>query len=144
MLFLADFEGVEKPGCEGEHLGSESTILFTRMIGAMKLSPSGYEACYLPKKSKEATDLEIKSYIDKLLVSSEPKFVLCFGARLTNLILGRKEKLSTVHGQFLPYEASGVTVTLVPIFHPDYLNINPKMKKAAWVDLQKVLKDQNS
>ena len=29
---------------------------------------------------------------------------------------------------------------MVPIFHPDFLKINPKMKRTAWDDLQKVMR----
>lgn len=72
-----------------------------------------------------------------------PEIIVALGAKATNLLIGRKEKLTAVHGKLFKNTlqfSSGekVDISFVPVFHPDYLEINPSMKRSAWADLQKI------
>jgi uracil-DNA glycosylase family 4 len=73
----------------------------------------------------------------------KPNIVVSLGATVTNILLGKREKLSSIHGQFfeksLELIAENYSYHLMPIFHPDFLLINPNMKRTAWIDLQKVM-----
>ncbi len=115
--------------------------LLDKMIFAMKISPEKvvkiFHQTKLPESGTEFDQLMIS------LLKSKPKFLISLGAVATNTLLGRKEKLTKVHGQFFPIkihsEADQHEVKLMPLFHPDFLLINPNMKRAAWTDLQKIM-----
>ncbi|MBC7714404.1 MAG: hypothetical protein H7177_13750 [Rhizobacter sp.] len=91
----------------------------------------------LVNPSVETTELleQIKKF--------KPNIVVSLGATVTNILLGKREKLSGIHGQFFEKSLESVgdqyTYQLMPIFHPDFLVINPNMKRTAWIDLQKVM-----
>ena len=46
---------------------------------------------------------------------------------------------SNIHGQFFEKQYGDTAFSLMPVFHPDFLVINPNMKRTAWADLQKVM-----
>jgi len=65
------------------------------------------------------------------------------GANVTASFMGKKERISKLHGQVIrrDFSLNGQTRTLnlMPIFHPEYLLINASMKKTAWEDFQKAM-----
>ena len=73
-----------------------------------------------------------------------PQFVIPMGAIATNMTLEKRERLSKVHGEFFTKslninERNVHKYMVVPIFHPEFLLINPNMKRTAWLDLKKVI-----
>ena len=69
--------------------------------------------------------------------------IVPLGAKATNTILGTKERLSKIHGQQVKFKIIGhkteIDLSVYPVLHPDFLQINPNMKRSAWIDLQKVM-----
>jgi uracil-DNA glycosylase family 4 len=66
--------------------------------------------------------------------------VVTLGAFASNLLLEGQERLSKIHGNFFPRSFSDNFHTqIVPLFHPNFLLINPSMKKSAWMDMQKIM-----
>lgn len=135
----------------GDTQDDKSEDLLGKMISAMKLEAEEFVRVKFDEKLEDVTDvalnlntpsqesqalfLEIKKH--------QPQIIITLGATVSNILLGRREKLSTIHGQFYTFESPVLntgTYQFMPLFHPDYLKINPNMKKAAWVDLQKVMK----
>lgn len=131
----------------GDSFSGDGEDLLGKMIGAMKLSGSEFgrfpmdEA--LDDVSNLAQNLEEPSAATQLLLNAivlkRPKVVVSLGATVTNILLGKREKLSTIHGQFYEKRIGDCVYSLMPLFHPDFLNINPNMKRTAWIDLQKVM-----
>lgn len=129
----------------------EGDDLLGKMIVAMKLHPGEFNRVSFNEKLENVNDLaenlvvpstetvELLEQIKKL----KPSIVVSLGATVTNILLGRREKLSGIHGQFFERSVSldneSYTYQLMPIFHPDFLVINPNMKRTAWIDLQKVM-----
>ena len=125
--------------------------LLGKMIVAMKLRPGEFNRVAFNEKLEEVNDLaanlatpstetvELLEQIKKF----KPSIVVSLGATVTNILLGKREKLSGIHGQFFEKSVSinneSYTYQLMPIFHPDFLVINPNMKRTAWIDLQKVM-----
>jgi len=126
---------------EGIHWSAEATEkdLLGKMIHAMKLKSGEFVRTFLVGESQDCLEticLEIEAL--------KPDVVISLGALATNILLGKKERLSHVHGEFFTrsYKFSDrdeVLFKVVPIFHPDFLEITPTMKRTAWTDLQKVM-----
>lgn len=129
----------------GETLKEEQKLMLTKMIQAMKIG----DHRRLAVVEEEA---ELGEWLENVLLhiaQLKPKVVVCLGALVTNLLLGEKERLSRIHGQFFAMDlvfSDGIEsqFQFVPIFHPEFLLINPKMKEATWNDLKKIMSFLNS
>jgi hypothetical protein len=115
--------------------------LLNNMISAMKLTPDQY--IRLRFEDKDSNSEEFKQMINAV-VKHRPKLIISLGAISTNILLGKKERLSRIHGKIFERNIefkskSKASVKFMPLFHPDYLKINPNMKRSAWIDLQKAM-----
>lgn len=108
----------------------EATLLLKKMASAMTLSLNDYAIC-------ESKDLE---KLNDEITKERPLFVFTLGAKATAALLGVNERLAVIHGQYFERTRDNHTFTVVPLFHPEYLLVNPAMKKIAWADMQKVMK----
>lgn len=148
------YEAVKKEGIQVIFIGdsyqdNKGEDLLGKMIGAMKLSANEFIRIKLNDELENIEDLalNVKSptqetlHVFNEIQKHRPVVVVSLGAIVTNVLLGKREKLSTIHGQFFNLSTSSTyNYQLMPIFHPDYLLINPNMKRTAWIDLQKVMK----
>jgi len=118
----------------------DQSDLLGKMIFSMKLNEGEFLRAPLVGKS----DSEILENILNEIVFFKPEVVITLGAVATNILYGKKEKLSKVHGEEFDRQAKlkkgQVDFKFFPIFHPDLLQINPSMKRTAWIDLQKIMK----
>ena len=109
----------------------KSNELLSRIIQAMKLKKDEFALCQNPRD----VFLNMEDYLPLVIVS--------FGAIATNALLESKERLSKTHGKFIkkafPYGTKTWICPIVPIFHPDFLTINPSMKRTTWHDLKQVM-----
>ena len=119
VLFIAD-----------QALSHESLALLTRMAQAMQLPVENF--AIWPNSEGGPWEAMLENF--------RPKIVLALGSAALEMLIGRRERLSQIHGNFMPFSHSGVNGTLMPIFHPDFLLINPAMKRPVWLDLQKVMR----
>lgn len=139
------------PLCEvlflGDSYAGEGEDLLGRMIGAMKLTNGEFFRYPLLEALENVSDLasnlenpdEATKTLFSFIAEKRPKVVVSLGATVTNILLGRREKLSGIHGQFFDKQVGDCHFSLMPVFHPDFLLINPNMKRTAWIDLQKVM-----
>ena len=136
VVFYGETSKLSSNATESDQRANE---LLDKMIAAMRLE-SGAVVSLLTSDEGLAFDELISG-----LYHCKPQFVVSLGAIATNTILGRKEKLTRVHGQFFPikiqHESESCQVNLMPLFHPDFLLINPNMKRTAWIDLQKIMSE---
>lgn len=114
--------------------------ILSKMIKAMGFSIKEVAILFLPKEDETNT----QELLHRELAFYQTKWVISLGARAASLLIGRKERLNQIHGKIMEVEAihgaSSHQFELLPIFHPDYLQINPSMKKTAWEDLQVIMK----
>ena len=131
----------------GDTYNGEDEDLLQKMIVAMKLNSSEYKRIKLdpdlelildPEENANQPSETYKNFT-KLISSEAPGIVISLGALTTNLLLGKREKMSTIHGKYFKIELNNFQLILMPLFHPDFLLINPNMKRTAWIDLQKVM-----
>jgi uracil-DNA glycosylase family 4 len=139
------------PLCEvlfvGDSYNGEGEDLLGRMISAMKLSTKEFYRFPMNEALENISDLagnvenpeSATRELYQFILEKRPKIVVSLGATVTNILLGKREKLSGIHGQFFEKNIGECHFNLMPVFHPDFLVINPNMKRTAWIDLQKVM-----
>ena len=120
---------------------TESREMFKKMIDAMNISSSDHVVLEFSKEDLE--DKHFSQNFSKQVCSYNPNIVVCFGSFSSGIFLGKNQRLGQIHGQFFVKSFSTDTgeysMKIVPIFHPDFLCINPNMKRPAWLDLKKVM-----
>lgn len=65
-----------------------------------------------------------------------PEVLVCLGASSAQTLLGIKEGITRVRGQWFDYSMGGATIKALPMLHPAYLLRQPAQKRAAWRDLR--------
>ena len=131
----------------GDSFAGVGEDLLGKMISAMKLTSTEFYRHPMDPELDDIIDLEknllhpspATQKLFSVIATKRPKIVVSLGATVTNVLLGKREKLSTIHGQFFEKQQDECVYSLMPLFHPDYLLINPNMKRTAWIDLQKVM-----
>lgn len=110
--------------------------LFSRMLSAMKLEDD--EVIIYPTMLKEA---DISAEVMKVAGFYRPEIIVTLGANATHKILKGQERLALVHGQFFNRKIADIgDFIVVPLFHPSIIENNQNMKKTAWTDMQKIMK----
>lgn len=134
VLFLVDnssYRNLLKD--DHELFTTEANSLFLKMIQAMNLGEKDYAVVSINPEDRWET----------LAIWARAKVLAPLGASATSLVLAG-EKLSKVRGQIIPKTISSAEKThlfkIVPLFHPDFLLINPAMKRTSWIDLQLIMK----
>lgn len=114
-------------------LEKEQAELFSKMIKAMKLTE---DQVWL----SSASDPEI---MHAELCHLNPKFVISLGAVATHKLMNKKVRLTLVQGEFfsylVDYQGQNKEFLFMPLFHPEYLLINPNMKRKTWNGMQKLM-----
>ncbi len=126
-------------------------LLVQKMIQAMKINEEKFAYGVLFLNEEVQNEMDFFDHLNKKmtdLIHSEifqikPKVVVCFGSILANILSGKRERISKVRGLFskktLSFENQDFVLSYIPVFHPEFLTINPNMKRLAWEDLQKVM-----
>jgi DNA polymerase len=126
----------ENPHWKYEHNPNE---LLGKMILAMKLE----EGDFLRTSLCGENEIEQLDNVLQEVICFRPDVVVTLGAISTNLLYSKREKLSKIHGQSfertIEIDNEFVPFKFVPVFHPELLEINPSMKRTAWIDLQKIM-----
>jgi len=147
IMFVGDFPITTAQDSAHCFQGARRELLLN-MIKAMQLSTEQYVLTLAVKCSSENDELGVKTtmvtqcirHLENEISLIKPKVVVALGAFVANHLLGERKKLSLVHGQFFEKSVNQHHYQVVPVFHPDFLLINPKMKQTAWIDLKKIIK----
>lgn len=147
ILFLNDFNRGDF-----SYLSQESYELFRKMSSAMKISDEDFllHTIYPKVSSKPeiTSELEEESIemISKIIYENDIDYVISFGVIAAHFALQKKDRLTKLRGQFYKRVIQGKTAkpfSVLPVFHPDFLLINPSMKTTTWNDLQMVMEELN-
>lgn len=137
----------EGPGAEENRMGKpfvgEAGHLLTRIINAMHLTRDdvyigNIVKCRPPGNRNPQPD-EVRTcmpFLMRQISSIKPEVICTLGKVATQSLLGIESPISRLRGKFHTYEG----IKVMPTFHPAYLLRNPKMKRAVWEDMQKVMK----
>lgn len=138
----------EAPGADEDHSGrpfvGKAGQLLTKMIEACKLSR---EEVYIfntikcrPPNNRNPEPDEVancRTYFEQQIQLIRPEYIVCLGAVSSQALLDNKLSVGRLRGSFHRYFDSKVLVT----YHPSYLLRTPAAKKAAWEDLQLMMRD---
>ena len=146
ILFLTDYLRDQ-----GMPFNKAGQILLDNIIKALALPPQQAEIEVI-KKSSSRPDREFthktedwNRLIDQIY-SVQAEYVVTLGAFASNFILQKDQRLTELRGRFyrcfIEHPRQNLSFKILPLFHPDFLVINPSMKMAAWNDLQLILNDK--
>lgn len=138
----------EAPGADEDKSGrpfvGKAGQLLTKMIEAIHLKR---EDVYLmntvkcrPPGNRNPEPGEVancRGFFETQLQTLRPEYIICLGAVSSQALLQTKLSIGRLRQKFHEYHDSKVLV----IYHPAYLLRNPDAKKAAWADLQMLMKD---
>lgn len=115
---------------------SKTAEFFSRMLMAMKLEDP--EILIYPTIFNEQ---DISAEAMKVAGFFRPEIIVTLGANSTHKILKVQDRLTQLHGQFFNRKIENIgTFIVVPLFHPSIIENNQNMKKTAWADMQKIMK----
>ena len=138
----------EAPGAEEDKTGrpfvDKAGQLLTKMIEAMRLKREDVYLlntvkCRPPGKRNPEQDeiANCRPFFESQLELLRPEYIVCLGAVSSHALLNTKLSIGQLRHQFHQYRESKVMV----IYHPVYLDRHPDAKRAAWTDLQILMKD---
>ena len=116
-----------------DELNGESFNLLGKMFGALKLSETKVRFCSFIEEGVQ-TYLGSKNLFDFIKQTNTTRIMTLGAAPLGFFEI--KGRLTKVHGKKIDIFFEEKKVEVLPIFHPEYLLINPNMKKRVWDDIK--------
>lgn len=138
----------EAPGADEDRSGrpfvGRAGQLLTKMIEACTFSRDevyilNTVKCRPPgNRNPQLEEVEnCRGYFEHQLEVLQPEYIVCLGVVAARALLNTTASVGRLRGLFHRYRGSKVLVT----YHPAYLLRNPEAKRAAWEDLQVMLRD---
>jgi uracil-DNA glycosylase family 4 len=147
LMFVGEAPG-EQEDRRGEPFVGPAGQLLDRMIEAMGWSrASVYIAnttkCRPPGNRNPQPDelAQCMPFLHAQIAAIAPRIIVALGRPAANQLLGTDAPISALRGRFHDYAraADGVSLKIMPTFHPAYLLRDPSKKGAAWADLKLVM-----
>ena len=141
LMFIGEGPGADEDASGLPFVGKAGQLL-NNMIGAMGLTR---ESVYIanivmcrPPKNRVPEPVEANTCSQFLLRQIDivqPKVIVALGATAATYVLGVKQALGTLRGQWHDVRGAKCAVT----YHPAFLLRDPRQKGEAWKDLQRVM-----
>jgi uracil-DNA glycosylase len=141
LMFIGEAPGRDED-IQGRPFVGKSGQLLTKMIKAM-----GYDRAEVyianiikcrPPYNRNPNPDEARyclNYLNRQIELIKPKVIILLGAVPLHFLLGLNG-ITRQHGQWKEYNG----IKVMPTFHPAFLLRDPRQKRPAWEDLQKVMK----
>lgn len=122
------------------YLNEESASLFNKMLETFKLEKNQIWLSFINSTS-EASHI---NYFYNELIKISPSLIITMGSNATKFMLRKNDKLSQIQGEifscsFEDQTKNSFNFSVMPLFHPDFLTINPNMKRSTWISMQKIM-----
>jgi DNA polymerase len=101
------------------------------ILNVLKCRPPGNRT---PSSAEVAN---CRGYFERQIEVLQPEFICCLGTVAAQALLQTTTPVGKLRGRVHTYRGAKVIVT----YHPSYLLRSPDMKKEAWIDLQRLLKE---
>ena len=136
----------EAPGADEDREGvpfvGRSGRLLDKMLAAIGLDRSTvYIANVVPWRppgNRTPTPQETAvclPFIRRQIELSAPDILVCLGGPSAQSLLGQKDGILKLRGNWLDYQCGNRTIRALPTLHPAYLLRQPMQKRLAWRDL---------
>lgn len=147
ILFVGEAPGADEDR-SGKPFVGKSGHLLDKMLSAIGLKRSD---CYItnvlmwrPPGNRTPTSAESAvclPFLKRKIELIKPEIIVTLGAPAANALLDSEDAISKIRGKWLVYAPlPGVSIPLLPTFHPAYLLRNPAQKAKVWGDLLKLAK----
>lgn len=141
LMFVGEGPGADEDASGRPFVGKAGQLL-NNMIGAMGLER---EAVYIanivkcrPPGNRTPEFVEATTCSQFLLRQIDivrPRVIVALGATAATYVLGVRQSLASLRGQWFGCRGAKVAVT----YHPAFLLRDPRQKAEAWKDLQRVM-----
>jgi DNA polymerase len=142
LVFVGEGPGQDED-LQGEPFVGKAGQLLTKMIEAMKLARDDVYIANVvkcrPPNNRDPEPDEVAAcepFLVKQLEAIKPEVIVALGKHAAHTLLREKTPITKMRGQWKTYHG----IKLMPTYHPAYLLRNPAEKRAAWADLQEVMK----
>ena len=142
ILFLGD--PIEDSSVESKlDFESDWMVLLNKIIKATKLPENKFGLInFLNPEDKFLQDSQ---KLGLFIALHRPRFIVPLGANAYKFLTQSRERLSNIHGKITSFsivanDSEPIEVKICPTFHPQYILINPNIKKTVWGDFQNIIK----
>lgn len=136
----------EGPGADEDRIGrpfvGKAGQLLDKMLAAIGLDRTTvYIANVVPWRppgNREPTPQEIAAcapFLQRQIELVNPAIIVTVGAVSTSALMGSKQGITKMRGQWRDLSLGPVSVRAMPMLHPAYLLRQPAAKRQAWADL---------
>jgi DNA polymerase len=141
-LFFVGEAPAEEDDRQGEPFVGEAGELLTKIIRAMGFQRDQVYVCNVlkcrvpedrPPQPEEVG--ECLPYLLRQVRAVAPDAIVALGTFAAQTLLGSKEPISKLRGEFHDFHG----IPLMPTFHPGFLLRNPAMKREVWEDMKRVM-----
>ena len=141
LMFVGEGPGADEDASGLPFVGKAGQLL-NNMIAAMGLRREDVYIANIvkcrPQNNRTPEPVEAgtcSQFLVRQMDIVQPEVVVALGGTAATYLLGVKQTLSSLRGQWFSARGAKVMVT----YHPAYLLRDPKQKGEAWKDLQKVM-----
>lgn len=141
ILLVGEAPGAEEDR-EGKPFIGKSGHLLDKMLSAIGVERS---KCYItnilmwrPPGNRTPTNAEVAvclPFLKRKIELIKPDVIVALGAPAANALMDEENSISKIRGKWLKYAPQpGVSIPLLPTYHPAYLLRNPALKAKSWFD----------
>lgn len=144
IMFVGEAPGADEDR-EGRPFVGAAGWLLTRMIEAMGLQRSQVYITNVvkcrPPRNRDPKAGEIGAciqFLRKQIDAVAPEVIIAMGRHASQTLLGTRESLGRLRGEFREYQS----IPVMPTYHPAFLlrqREDRRFKAEAWADLKKVM-----
>jgi len=150
LAFVGEGPGFEEDKQGLAFVGAAGQLL-TKMISAMGASRDEVYICNVVKcrppdnRTPQADEiLACSPYLHEQLAIIRPEIIVALGAPAAKMLLNTAESIGKLRGRFHEFHGegesgAGLSIRVMPTYHPAYLLRTPEDKVKVWADLQLVM-----
>ena len=147
LMFVGEAPG-EQEDKRGEPFVGPAGQLLDKMIEAMGWTRAtvyiaNTTKCRPPNNRNPQPDelAQCMPFLHAQIAAIAPRIIVALGRPASNQLLDTNAPISALRGKFHDYARAtdGVSLKIMPTFHPAYLLRDPDKKRAAWSDLKLVM-----
>lgn len=151
LMFVGEGPGADED-IQGRPFVGKAGQLLTNLINKLGLSR---EEVYIanivkcrPPNNRDPEEDERSaciSYLREQIDIIRPKAIIALGKIATHSLMGSNEPIGRfsimkMRGKFFNYQHKGLSIPVMPTYHPSYLLRNPQAKWDVWNDAQQVMR----